>query len=298
MSTVRKPRGAGSPADKPDRFFYGFRQRTRVGRDGKRQMVTIPLTETDVLHPQEDDHITQNDAHDNDCHYLRDVFRLRIAGQTGTVLLSDCRVDLGLRGVRPVGPDLAVFRGVRSTGGWSTFSVREEGAEPVLIVEVTSPSTRHHDLHTKRSLYARARVPVYVIVDQVSMRRGVRRLRLLAYERGARGYRRRALDARGRVWLEALQIWLGFVGGQVVCWDAAGQEIADYVELAEARRAAEQAREAAEQVRQAEAEARRAAEQARQAAELARQTEAQARQAAEERARLLEEKLRRLQEEE
>jgi Uma2 family endonuclease len=90
-------------------------------------------------------------------------------------MLSDCRVDWNLRGVRPLGPDVAVFRGVKRHRDWSTFDLAAEGAEPKLVVELTSPETRRHDVGIKVNFYHQARVPLYVIAD-ASLRRGKRQL--------------------------------------------------------------------------------------------------------------------------
>jgi Uma2 family endonuclease len=257
VSTIPRTTDSCQPPPPDDPYFYGFRERQERGPDGKKRLVSIPLTEEDVLHPLEGDHLTQNTPHQTDCLYLSDAIDLRLVGVAGTVRLSDCSVDLGLAGVRPVGPDVAVCLGVTSEGPWSSFSVAEEGAMIALIVEITSPSTRRTDLEDKPSLYWRAGVQCYVIVDQVSMRGGVRQLRLLAFERGARRWRRMRLR-RGRVWLDVVQLWLGVENGRVVCWDAEGREILAYSELGEAHAAAEQAlQEAAERIRQLEEENRR-----------------------------------------
>jgi Uma2 family endonuclease len=70
-------------------------------------------------------------------------------------------IDVFLPGANPVQPDIFVLLpeqfGFRSARG-------VEGP-PVLVVEVLSPNTTHHDLVRKRDLYARASVPEYWIVD-------------------------------------------------------------------------------------------------------------------------------------
>ena len=43
--------------------------------------------------------------------YLKDVFKARLAGQA-TAVVSKCRVDWNMPGVRPLGPDIAVFADV------------------------------------------------------------------------------------------------------------------------------------------------------------------------------------------
>ena len=66
-----------------------------------------------------------------------------------------------------------------------------EGAEPVLVVEVTSPRTRTNDLDAKVAYYHRAKVPFYLIADATG--RGTRRRIALIGARRNPGTRRLAL---------------------------------------------------------------------------------------------------------
>jgi Uma2 family endonuclease len=69
--------------------------------------------------------------------------------------------DVFFPGANPVQPDiLALLPGSRAIG-------KGRGVEgpPDLVIEVLSPSSRGHDLLTKRALYARAGVREYWIVD-------------------------------------------------------------------------------------------------------------------------------------
>jgi hypothetical protein len=127
-------------------------------------------------------------------------------------------------------------------------------------------------------------VAQYVIVDDTG-RGGVRRLRLLDYRLEGTAYRLQAPDADGRVHLAIADVWLGIRRDHVVCYDAAGREIGDYVTVVrQAAKAEARAKQAAARARQ-EAAARAEAEaRARQEA-AAREAEAAARAEAEERAR-------------
>jgi colicin import membrane protein len=283
VSTTRKPSASHLGPSPGDPYFYGFRYVKRSTIDGKTATVIEPLTEYDVLHPREGDHITQGDPHCQDFVYLRDVFTARVPrlpGLAHPLVLGDCLIDLGLEDIEPVGPDVAVFTNVPRRKLWSSFSVMKEKAEWVLVGEVTSPSTRNNDLNVKPAMYFKAGVPLYFIVDQESVRGGVRQLRLLGYERGRRGYRAMRLNADGRLWLEPLQLWLGVEGGRVVCYDAEGREIEDYAGVEERADEAEERAGVAEE-RASDAEGRAAKAEAD-------------RNAAEERVRQLEAELRRL----
>ncbi len=65
------PRKTKKPIDP---FRLGWRYVTRRGPDGKEICEQVPLTEWDVLHPQEDDFIVTNYAHTRDLYYLFGAF--------------------------------------------------------------------------------------------------------------------------------------------------------------------------------------------------------------------------------
>lgn len=114
--------------------------------------------------------MTHSDVHQRICIYLFNVFRGLLVSTPAAVVLHDVRVAWDTPDVKPHGPDLAVILGVHEHKNWSTFDVAEEGVRPVLLVEVTSPETRHIDLTTKLEEYDLAGVPFYVIVDIVQRR--------------------------------------------------------------------------------------------------------------------------------
>ena len=288
----------GPPA--PDPYRYGWRY-VRVTRpDGTEEFDQVPLTLEDVLHPEEGDFIVQSDPHDTELAYLKAVFKTRLSHDPTTVVLSDCRVDWNLRGIRPLGPDVAVFFGVRRKILWLTFDVAEEHARPMLVIEVTSPETRVNDVETKVDYYFRAKVPWYIIADVVVENEDERRIEFIAYRRTRTGYQRVQPDKRGWIWLEPVQLWLGVTRDQqggfnrLACFDPeTGAEVGDYTAIsqalaeAEARAAGAEARAAGAEARAVGAEARAAGAEARAAAE------AEALAKAEERIRELEARLKR-----
>jgi colicin import membrane protein len=282
MSTVSERPTSRSPRE-PDKYRYGWRYVRIIRPDGTEGFDQVPLTLEDVLHPKVGDFIVQSDPHAGDIVYLRDVFRARLREDSTKVVLSDCRVDFNIPGVEPLGPDVAVFFGVRRRIMWSTFDVRREGARPVLVVEVTSPDTRSNDVGIKKKYYHRANVPWYVIADAVIEEDDRRRIELILYRRTRAGYRRVKPDAHGRVWLEPVGLWLGQTrdpqGGfmRLACYDpVTDEEVGDYTAISQAL-AESQARAEAEAAR-AEAEAARAeAEAARARAQAEARTQAEAR---------------------
>ena len=184
MSTVRKPKGhAKSARLKRDPFFYGWRDIYRKDRNGREIYLQIPLTEEDVLHPREGDHIVDSNLHWEDVRYLYEVFKTQLAAVTSALVLADVGVYWGVRSPHHHSPDVTVIFGVRPGAHWPSFHVKKEGVRPEMIIEVTSPSTRNVDLRKKRTQYFQVGVPYYFIADE-QYRQGERILRLIGYCRG------------------------------------------------------------------------------------------------------------------
>jgi colicin import membrane protein len=308
MSTVSTTRPPRSPSDEPDPFRYGWRFVRITRPDGTEELDQVPLTLEDVLHPEEGDFIVQTDAHDDERAYLKSVFKAQLKKDRTAAVLSDCRVDWCVPGVRPLGPDVAVFFGVSRRIDWSTFDVDEEGARPALVIEITSPDTRKNDVGIKVDYYHRAGVPQYVIADVTFEDEEERRVELIEYRHGPRSYRRFKPNKQGRIWLSAVNLWLGLTRDplagytRVACFDPeTGEEVGDYTVVSQAlaaettaRAQAEKARAKAEKAR-ARAEKQAAAEaEARTKAEQHAAAEAEARTKAEARIRELEAAVKRL----
>jgi Uma2 family endonuclease len=275
------------PGPQEDPWYYGWRYVDKVGSDGQITTIRVPLTQEDVLHPQEDDFIVQNKAHDEDCYYLRTILSSYLANRAGIQLLHDHRIDWGVEGIGAHGPDFAVIEGFPANWDQTrgTFYLAEFNAHVVLVLEVTSPTTREQDLEDKVDEYYQAGVPFYAIVDRLSPTTG--QPRLLAYRAREHGYVRLRPDVEGWLELEPIGLGLAFEEGRLVARDGQGQRLRDYREvIREMQEANHRAREALAQL---QAEAR-----ARQEAEARAQAEAQARQQAEERIRQLEAEINRL----
>jgi Uma2 family endonuclease len=253
-NTVKTPPTDG--ADDP--FRYGWRYLRHDHPDGTETWERVPLTLDDVLHPQEDDFIVQNSAHEWLQTYLTTVFMARLAHDPTAVVLADVRIAWDVPGLRAHGPDVAVITGVRAIKTWGTFDVAVEGVRPALIIEITSPSTDKLDRLTKREQYESASVPTYIIIDLTSQ--GPTAPLLFGYSLGPTGYRVLPPDAQGRLWLEAVRVWLGVAEGKVVCFDESGQLLGDYVAVSAALQAETEARTLAEQRAEVEATARALAE--------------------------------------
>jgi Uma2 family endonuclease len=235
----------------PDAFRYGWRFVKKRLPDGSTDLVQVPLTLDDVLHPKEGDCIPEQTYHRRDGEYLGPIFRLRAARLPGGYALADCLIDWGVPDVRNHSPDLAVFRNVRQPPVESigTFRVRAFGGRCVLAVEIVSPDTRENDVVHKLREYHRVRVPLYVLIDQE--REDAPRT-VLGYRYTKQRYVRMRPDRQGRVLLKPLGLWLAVEDQLAACYDVeTDQRLGDYAEV-------EQSREAAERrVRELEAELRR-----------------------------------------
>ncbi len=230
MSTVVEPKQSEQPWE-ADPWRYGWRYVEEQQPDGTVRSKQIPLTELDILHPQEEDFIMNNPAHDRDCDVLKQALWSRVKDRPGVVVLRDCRVDWGVEGIEAHGPDAVVLEGVDEwdpTGG--TFYLAAHQARPVLAVEITSPSTRGNDLGVKVDEYYRAGIPLYVIVD-ARVVNGARTMRIIGRQATKTGYAILPLDAHGRLWLEPVGLWLGAEEGQLVCTDAQGKRLGVYLEM-------------------------------------------------------------------
>jgi len=265
MSTAIE-RAKSEPPWESDPWRYGWRYINEQMPDGTVRTKQVPLTEEDVLHPQEDDFIMENPAHDVDCEVLKLALKSRMRDRPDVVVLRDCRVDWGVAGIEPHGADAVVLEGVQ---GWDpllgTFHVARHHARVVLVAEATSPSKRRNDLGIKVDEYFRAGIPLYVIVDTPVVN-GVRTIRMIGRQATETGYALMPVDARGRLWLEPVGLWLGADNGQLVCTDAEGNRLGEYLEVEEAAEAARQQADAAQELADAEM-ARADAEKARADAE-------------------------------
>jgi Uma2 family endonuclease len=266
-----------------DPFFYGWRYVTRQTPQGEVVIEQVPLTEEDILHPQEGDFIVHNAAHDRDVRYLQAVIEDRIADQPEKLLLCDHRVLWDAPELGAYGPDLILFDQVHQP--WNphrgTLPVWAIGAQPVLAIEVTSPSTRDTDLTKKVDHYYRAGIPWYIIVDHMGDEDHPS-LRLLAYRATPEGYVPVPLQPQG-LWVEPLRLWLQVEGDRVWCADEQGQRIPDLREQRDQeRQRAQQALEQAEAERRHALEEHRKAIQAQQRAEEEHRKAIQAQQRAEE----------------
>ena len=227
---------AGSPEDP---FRYGWRYVVRRQPSGRLAREQIPLTLEDLLFPKEGDVEVHHASHHEFCHFLKTIFKSRVDHDPMGKVLSDCRVRFDVPGLEPLGPDVAVFANLRNDWDGGILEVVETGARPVLVVEITSTSTRLNDFGPKKAYYHQAGVPLYIIVDT---RPGTKRhrMKLHGFRRTPEGYDPLPLDDQGWLRVEPLGIWLAIEEDRIVSIDGqTGERIGDFAEQVRARAEAE-----------------------------------------------------------
>ena len=266
-----------------DPFALGW----RYPKDGDADM--IPLTEDDLVYPEEGDFVVNNLAHNNNREYLMAVFKARVAGRPGLRVLGDHLIDFQVPAIKKnLGPDVILLNGEAKewNPGKGVFPVKRMKARPLIAIEITSPTTRRKDLTVKPGLYFKAGVPLFVLID-LEYGGGKNPSGITAFQAGPTDYEALPPDEDGRVWLEVVEVFLAVENGGVVCYDQSGKRLEDYTGLMKQNAKAEA--EATTEKKKA-----RRAEKRADAATAARDAEQIARLAAEEKLKELEAELRRL----
>jgi Uma2 family endonuclease len=238
----------------PRRATAGSHRMNGVEREATRRLVVYPTSDGKPM--------AETDVHRQEMTRLIDTLDALFAADpamyvSGNLLLhyeeGDPRAS--------VAPDVFVVRGV-AKGLREVYKLWEEQRPPVLIIEVTSRTTRREDLGKKQELYARLGVREYILYDPLGE---YLRPPLQGYRLGAGAYRAMEPDAEYGL-LSELGLRLRLMDGRLMLFDRqTGARLLSPAErvAAEAARAdAEAARADAEAARaDAEATARRTAEQ-------------------------------------
>ncbi len=262
---VPRPPQLDHPGEEEDRV-YGSRWVEIEAADGTIRVEEVPLKWDDLFDPREGDRLPHSPDHGKtlrdtgarlDCFY-------DAQGRDDVVVYDDVRIDWQRPGIPPACPDVAVIHGMKKPEKGrrrpKSFNEAAAGTGPCFVLEVTSEETAEYDRTSKPSIYRRARVPEFFLLDELKSPwelSGERR----HPETGR--YRKVRPDARGRLLAETLGVYFSISasGDDLVMEDAeTGEVLRKPAAESRARRAAE--RQAAEEAeaRRAEAEARTAAE--------------------------------------
>lgn len=259
-------------------WALGWRYETVRTVDGQPEVVRIPLTPEEALHPQEGYVMPIRTDHDRISDDLCDMLRPYLEAQADLAVFHDLVFAWDHLAVKPYAPDIAVVPNVHDREkNRGQFVIEEEGTRPSLIIEVVSPSSREADRVIKVRDYARVGVQEYVYIDQRTYK-GTIIWEVVGFQLQEGVYLPILTDEDGALYLTTLNLRIGIEDGKVWLEDGAtGENLLTNLEAQRARRVAEERANAAEAQAVAEAEARRVAEaQATAEAEARRAAEARA----------------------
>lgn len=205
----------------------------------------------------------ETDIHRTPVDYLKLVIEWLFHEQLCTVYADLNFYQTAYYREHPLGPDVAVIKGVNALyfRGVTSWRVGVTGPAPQVVFEIASKKTWETDLVEKPFKYAQMGVAEYYAYDPnvppLPLSEG-QRLRGWQLDHGVREM---PLDADGRLWSEHLDSFLVPEGMYLRLYDRNKQKRLTQAEAeAEARKA--EARRADEEANRADAEARRADEEA------------------------------------
>jgi len=256
-----------APTLSQNSFAIGSRWTTVTRPDGTEQSIQVPLTEEDFLYPQEEDRFMLTDHHFRACVYLTEAIEFVCRPRQTIKVFAEHRIDWQKDDLRPNGPDVSVFDNYPHDIDpyRATLPVVDEGAVPLLVIEVTSPSTRHIDLGDKMDVYHQVGLPHYIIVDMREDEDGEPDPIILVFQHRPGCYNLMEPSEMG-TWVDSVQMWFHVEEKKIVTYDVNRVRIPNRSELDELYLEEKRQRQAEKQ--RAEAEKQRADELARELAEL------------------------------
>jgi len=201
-----------SPTDK---FYYGYRQVIVQNETAQPTYARQPLQPADFLDPREGDHFEQGPQHDGDVDKLVRILHYHHRHNQYVLVQSHlklCWPELALPEPRA---DVAVLV--------TSADATVPASRPRCIIEVTAPRFVAADLEQKPTIYARAGIAEYIIVDaNQRTREEAGAYRILGYRLVDGAYQPIEPDERGRIHSAVNRVWIGpnAVGTDFVVTDA------------------------------------------------------------------------------
>ncbi len=217
-----------------DPFFYGYRW---VGDE------QVPLTEEDLLDPQEGDYVSEHTSHQwvvrKICELLEELFLAR--RRRDVLVAGNLKMLWRNPRIKRVDPDVVVIPSVADPrSDRKSFDEKQEGAHPIFVLEVTSEATARTDVGKKPGIYQRAGVVEYFVLDTLVTPWTLTCRRL----HPATGrYRKIRPGGEGQILAESLEVVfaIGADGRSVDLFDArTGDKLLDLHAAEQALRAAEE----------------------------------------------------------
>src|SRR5690242_3499679 len=143
MTQIVTPKPSLSEPADAEQYRYGWRFASRTLPDGTEELVEVPLTVEDLLHPKERDRIAENTLHNRERDYLYDVLDARAMNRPMIRIFSDCIINWGVPGLGNHAPNISAFTNVRDRERtWGTFPVAEQKTRALFVIEIVSPDDR------------------------------------------------------------------------------------------------------------------------------------------------------------
>jgi len=269
----------------PD-WSLGWRYERVRTADGKEELVQIPLTPDEALHPEEGYIMPVRPYHERITTDLSVMLRAHYHHHPTITVFCDLVFKWDHPEIRSFAPDVALVPNVRAPAAdRGEFVVADEGTRPLLVIEVVSPNSRVGDRVTKVRDYPQVGVQEYIYIDHWE-RRGQAIWEIAGFRLAGDRYLPIVPDEDGAIYSETLHLRIGIEEGQVWIEDAnTGKELLTHLQTYQALQAAEEQAKAEAAARQAAEEQATVEAAARQAAEEQARAEVAARQEAEEQAR-------------
>ncbi len=221
-----------------DEFYYGHRPVFEYDENGRELYYYIPLTPDDFLDPEEGDFFMQGTLHEDTVDDLKSIFRYHFRNRKDIKIYSDLKIIWDAGGKENPAPDVSIFQNVRNPEKHRrVFSVAEEGVSPFFILEVVSPRYRQEDVLRKPSIYRRAGVEEYIIVDSGQKRNDSSEVSwtVQGYRLKGKKYDPIAPDRQRRIYSRTADLWIGpsESGDRIIIYDGqTGKEIPPDHEMA------------------------------------------------------------------
>ena len=143
-----------------DPFRYGHRW--VEGPDGYEM---VPLAYEDLLDPQEDDFVTDDNLNRKLAGTFQHFLEQCYEDQADVAVWSDFKLRFGASGKGP-GPDVCVVRGVRDRDRRrGSFWFGHEPGELVLVIEVVSRHTKSKDYRDTKVICEAKKVPELILIE-------------------------------------------------------------------------------------------------------------------------------------
>jgi Uma2 family endonuclease len=202
--------------------------------NGSPELLKVPLTAAEFLHPQEGYRLPNSTFHDTVAGDAKDILTRRYANQPDVGVFRDLLIGWDIKDLGDHCPDTFVVFGMSDRHRNRTkFVVTEEGARPSFILEVVSPRYRKEDREAKVIEYAKAKVQEYVIIDQ-RIYRGQTLEEVLGYRLVAGHYQPLTPDDEGRIFSETLGLLISLQNSRLILEDVqTGDRLLSALELAQ-----------------------------------------------------------------